>query len=91
MRRGVSTGAAVVLLAGCIQVSETFTPGVLKYLAASRLMVHPRAIVTRQNQVHLRASATDSEMLDEFSQLLSKSGRDEGLKEMKAPKGSIEW
>ena len=91
MRRGVSTGAAVVLLAGCIQVSETFTPGVLKYLAASRPMVHPRAIVTRQNPVHLRAAATDSEMRDEFSQLLSESGRDVGLKEMKAPKGSIEW
>ena len=40
----------------------------------------------------LRASNGDSEDLrGEFKQLLGKSGRDMGMKGMKAPKGSLEW
>jgi len=41
--------------------------------------------------VGLRAQEDDGDLRDEFSQLLGKSGRDRGMTEMKAPKGSLEW
>ena len=33
----------------------------------------------------------DGDLKNEFQELLGKSGRDRGMKEMKAPKGSVEW
>ena len=39
----------------------------------------------------LQAQADDSNLRNEFEQLLGSSGRDKGMKGMKAPKGSLEW
>ena len=41
--------------------------------------------------VGLRAKDDSGDLRDEFQQLLGKSGRDRGMREMKAPKGSPEW
>ena len=45
----------------------------------------------RRGAVGLRAQAGDGSLRDEFEKMLGSSGRDQGLKGMKAPKGSIEW
>jgi peroxiredoxin/rRNA processing protein Krr1/Pno1 len=39
----------------------------------------------------LRASSEGGDLKDEFEKMLGTSGRDRGMKEIKAPKGSIEW
>lgn len=39
----------------------------------------------------LCASSESGDLKDEFEKMLGTSGRDRGMKEMKAPKGSIEW
>jgi len=41
--------------------------------------------------VQLAGLRAGGELRDEFSQLLGESGRDRGMTEIKAPKGSLEW
>jgi Ca2+-binding EF-hand superfamily protein len=91
-------GALLVVLAGCLPVSETFAPSaVFPHLAASsslrqqcgvsRKTISSRALSARA----LRAAGADQEMRDEFSKLLGESGRDIGMKKIEPPKGSVEW
>jgi Ca2+-binding EF-hand superfamily protein len=95
------TGTLLVLL-GCFQVSETFVPGgAFPHFAASPLQRQcgvPRPSLGKPSSGSrafsagaLRAASTDQEMRDEFSKLLSDSGRDRGMKKIEPPKGSVEW
>ena len=58
------------------------------YVLPQRVLRAPRFAGTLGLQAQEDAGG---DLRDEFSQLLGKSGRDRGMKEMKAPKGSLEW
>jgi len=51
----------------------------------------PRVILKQAGAMGMRAMDDGGDLRDEFQELLGKSGRDRGMREMKAPKGSLEW
>ena len=80
----------LILLAGCVHVSETFAPfAVLPRLLPSRTLHGSRT--ARSPLGGIRAKSTEGDLRGEFSKLMGESGREQGMKEIKAPKGSLQW